>query len=77
MPIRIECEECGKKYQFPDKFAGRIVPCKECDADIEVYDEDDDFEDEYEDDHREALAVHAVEAEFTRILTESVSPSLV
>lgn len=36
MSIRVECEECGKKYSFGDNFAGRMVPCKECGEDIEV-----------------------------------------
>ena len=36
MPIRVECEECGKRYQLPEKAAGDIIPCRDCGADIEV-----------------------------------------
>lgn len=28
--IRFSCDDCGKGYKVPDKFAGKKVKCKEC-----------------------------------------------
>lgn len=36
MPIRVECDNCGAKYNVDERRAGTEIPCKECDADIYV-----------------------------------------
>ncbi len=36
MPIRVECDVCGAKYNVDERRAGTEIPCKECDADIYV-----------------------------------------
>ena len=46
MPIKIECDECGKKYRLPDDRAGEWIECRECGADIEVPDDGDAARDE-------------------------------
>lgn len=45
MPIKVECDECGKKYRIPDDRAGEWIECRDCGADIEVP-EDDEWDDE-------------------------------
>lgn len=48
MAIKIECDECGKKYKLSDDRAGEWIECRECGADIEVPDGgwDDAWDDE-------------------------------
>jgi len=36
MPVMARCGDCGKQYRMRDEFAGRVVPCKDCGADIRV-----------------------------------------
>ena len=36
MPIRTECSDCGKRYQFSEKMAGESVPCRECGHEIRI-----------------------------------------
>ncbi len=36
MPIKVECDVCGKKYQLADNRAGTSIPCKDCGSDIDV-----------------------------------------
>lgn len=36
MPIRVECDNCGAKYNVDERRAGTEIPCKQCDADIYV-----------------------------------------
>ena len=30
MPLSVECQECGTKYNVPDKLAGKRAKCKKC-----------------------------------------------
>ena len=50
MAIRVECEECGKKYKLSDNRAGEWIECRECGFDIEV--PDDGWDDESRDRER-------------------------
>ncbi len=34
--INVRCEECGKGYRLKPNMAGKILPCRECGADMEV-----------------------------------------
>ncbi len=36
MPIEIRCESCGKRYRVEDRFAGKRVKCRNCEAGIPV-----------------------------------------
>lgn len=52
MPIRVECESCGKRLRVKEERAGQRLKCPDCGERIDVpdleYDEDDYYEDEYE-----------------------------
>lgn len=50
MAIRVECEECGKKYKLSDDRAGEWIECRECGFDIEV--PDDGWDDAWDDEPR-------------------------
>lgn len=41
MSIHIRCRECGAEYPVSDEMAGRTVRCKECDARVEVPEDDE------------------------------------
>ena len=47
MPIAVTCSKCYSPFSVPDKFAGRKIRCKQCEADIYVprpgEEVDDDF----------------------------------
>jgi WD40 repeat protein len=45
MSIKVECDECGKKYRIPDDRAGEWIECRECGADIDVPDDGWDGDD--------------------------------
>lgn len=36
MPISVRCPDCGVKSQYADRYAGQVVACKACGADVEV-----------------------------------------
>ena len=36
MPVVAQCRECGKQYRMKDDLKGKMVPCKECGADMRV-----------------------------------------
>ena len=36
MPIPVNCPECGKKINAPDKFAGKRVKCPKCKTPMEI-----------------------------------------
>ena len=36
MSIEAQCENCGKRYVVPDKFAGRQAECRVCQGIIDV-----------------------------------------
>ena len=36
MKIQVRCEDCGQGYRLKPSLAGKIVPCKECGADLRV-----------------------------------------
>ncbi|HSG69094.1 MAG TPA: hypothetical protein VLA12_01695 [Planctomycetaceae bacterium] len=38
MPIVVECDSCGKKYRVGDHQAGSYLPCKQCGAEMFVFD---------------------------------------
>lgn len=40
MAIRVECDECGKKYKLSDDRAGDWIECRECGFEIEVPESD-------------------------------------
>ncbi len=53
MPIHVQCRKCGRDYDIKEKFAGRVLPCKECGAKFKVpeeaVDEFVDYDDEFDD----------------------------
>ena len=36
MPISVECRGCGRKFQTPERLAGKRAKCPKCSAVIEV-----------------------------------------
>ena len=36
MPLSVECQECGTKYNVPDKLAGKRAKCKKCGATMSI-----------------------------------------
>lgn len=45
MAISVECDDCGKKYRLPDRFAGKRVSCEKCGSKIRVPTEDEVYYD--------------------------------
>ncbi len=41
MSILISCRDCGAEYRVSDEMAGRTIRCKECDARVDVPDDDE------------------------------------
>lgn len=36
MPLRVQCQDCGKEYTLPDASAGKRAKCKQCGAVFEI-----------------------------------------
>ena len=43
MPIKVQCNSCGKVYQIADALAGKKVKCKNCGAVFPIPNPDEEF----------------------------------